>query len=157
MNLFAQAPKTISQIAEALGLSVPSVHTHVREMLKSELLRAVVQWEKTHPAERYYEPNFPVMRETEFTELCSICDELAIKVATLLLKNRRLLEKAFQQTALAGRGWAFADVAQCVYVRVQRGARQQLEEEAMLALPKKHRNGIESVFWAVQPEADIGE
>ena len=87
MNLFAQAPKTISQIAEALGLSVPSVHTHVREMLKSELLRAVVQWEKTHPAERYYEPNFPVMRETEFTELCSICDELAIKVATLLLKK----------------------------------------------------------------------
>ena len=97
------------------------------------------------------------MREAECTELCSLCDELAIKVATLLLKNRRLLEKAFQQTPLAGRGWIFADVAQCVYARVQRGARQQLEKDAMLALPKKHRNGVEWIFWAVQPEADIGE
>src|ERR1044072_6096757 len=61
LNLVAQEPRTISQIAESLGLSVPSVHTHVRDMLESELLRAPAEWERAHPAERYYEPNFPVM------------------------------------------------------------------------------------------------
>src|SRR5437763_15292379 len=58
LNLVAQEPRTISQVAEALGLSAPSVHAHVREMLRSELLREAVEWEKSHPAERYYEPNF---------------------------------------------------------------------------------------------------
>ena len=37
LNVLAQEPKTITQIAEALGLSVPSVHTHVTDMMRSEL------------------------------------------------------------------------------------------------------------------------
>src|SRR5437868_8309183 len=53
LNLFAQEPRTISQVAEELGISAPTVYTHVRDMLQSELLREAVEWEKTHPAERY--------------------------------------------------------------------------------------------------------
>src|SRR5436189_3640302 len=53
LNVLAQGPNTVTQIAEALHLSVPSVHAHVRDMLRSELLREAVEWEKTHPAERY--------------------------------------------------------------------------------------------------------
>jgi hypothetical protein len=34
-----------------LGLAVPSVFTHVRDMLASELVREAVEWEKLHPAE----------------------------------------------------------------------------------------------------------
>ena len=39
LNLVAREPKTISQLAEALGLSSPSVHTHITDLMKSELLR----------------------------------------------------------------------------------------------------------------------
>ena len=38
LNLVAREPNTISQLAEALDLSLPSVHTHINDMMKSELL-----------------------------------------------------------------------------------------------------------------------
>src|SRR2546423_2576247 len=112
LNLIAREPRTISQVAEALGLSAPSVYAHVSDMLKSELLREAVEWEKTHPAERYYEPNFPVIKEEEAEELCRLCDDLAAKVVALFRKQRGKLEKAFRETSLAERGWAFAEAAQ---------------------------------------------
>src|SRR5437763_15225397 len=118
LNLVAQEPRTISQVAEALGLSAPSVHAHVREMLRSELLREAVEWEKTHPAERYYEPNFPVIKGGEADELCRLCGELALKVAELFGKHRRKLERAFRETPLADRGWDFTEVAQFVFASV---------------------------------------
>src|ERR671921_1242398 len=83
LNLVAREPRTISQVAEALGLSAPSVHAHVGDMMRSELLREAVEWEKTHPAERYYEPNFPVIREAEAEELCALCQDLSARVADL--------------------------------------------------------------------------
>src|SRR3954463_6111663 len=129
LNLVAQEPKTISQVADALGLSAPSVYAHVRDMLKSELLREAVEWEKTHPAERYYEPNFPIIKEDEAEELCLLCDDMAERVAALFKKHRRKLEKAFGETPLAERGWEFAEVAQYVVASVQRGAREILEQD----------------------------
>jgi predicted ArsR family transcriptional regulator len=33
LNVLAQGPNTITQIAETLGLSAPSIHTHVRDKL----------------------------------------------------------------------------------------------------------------------------
>src|SRR5919206_1999543 len=65
LNLVADEPKTISQLAEALSLSPPSVHAHVGDMMRSELLRESVEWEKRYPTERYYEPNFPVIGAEE--------------------------------------------------------------------------------------------
>src|SRR5215213_8921997 len=147
LNLVAREPLTISQLAEALGLSAPSVYAHVSAMLKSELLREAVEWEKTHPAERYYEPNFPVIREEEAEELCGLCGELAAKVAALFKRHRRQLEKAFGATPLPERGWDFAEVAQYVYASVQRGARELLEQEGMLSPPRAHQNGVSWVFW----------
>ena len=157
LNLVAREPRTISQLAEALGLSAPSVHTHVSDMLKSELLREAVEWEKTHPAERYHEPNFPVIRQEEAAELCELCDDLASKVADLFKKHRRKLEKVFRATPLAERGWDFAEVAQFVYASVPRGARELLEQDGTLAPPKSHRNGVEWVFWAEEPKADANK
>ncbi|MCA1850063.1 MAG: winged helix-turn-helix domain-containing protein [Acidobacteria bacterium] len=153
LNLVAQEPRTISQLAGALSLSAPSVHTHASDMLKSELLREAVEWEKTHPAERYYEPNFPVIKEEEAAELCELCDGLAAKVAAIFKKHRRQLEKAFRETPLAQRGWDFAEVAQYIFASVQRGARELLEQDGTLARPKAHRNGVEWVFWAEEPKS----
>lgn len=154
LNLVAREPRTISQVAGALGLSAPSVYAHVNDMLRSELLREAVEWEKTHPAEKYYEPNFPVIKEEEADELCRLCDELAVKVADLFKKHRRKLEKAFGETPLAGRGWDFAEVAQFIFASAQRRARGLLEGDGTLAPPKAHGNGVEWVFWAEEPKAD---
>ena len=38
LNIVAHEPNTITQIAEQLGLSAPSVHTHISEMVRSERL-----------------------------------------------------------------------------------------------------------------------
>ena len=154
LNLVAREPRTISQVAETLGLSAPSVYAHVSDMLKSELLREAVEWEKTHPAERYYEPNFPVIKADEAAELCQLCDELAEKVAALFKRHRRGLEKAFGETPLAGRGWDFAEVAQFIFASAHRRARGLLEQDGVLSPPKTHRNGVEWVFWAEEPKAD---
>ena len=54
VTLLAEEPKTISQLAQALNLSAPSVHTHVNDMLESELLRESQEFEKRHPSEKYY-------------------------------------------------------------------------------------------------------
>ncbi len=150
----AQGPNTITQIAEALGLSAPSVHAHVSDMLRSEPLREAVAREKTHPAERYYEPNFPVIKEHGTAELCELCDDLSVKMADIFKKQRRKLEKAFRATSLADRGWDLSEVAQCVFARVQRGPRHRLEQEGMLVSAKSHRNGVDWLFWAEESGAN---
>ncbi|HET6646698.1 MAG TPA: winged helix-turn-helix domain-containing protein [Pyrinomonadaceae bacterium] len=48
LNVLAKGPKTITQIAEALGLSGPSIHTHISDLLRRELLREVVDSDKVH-------------------------------------------------------------------------------------------------------------
>ena len=154
LNVLAKGPNTITQIADTLGLSAPSVHTHVADMLRSELLREAVEWEKTHPAERYYEPNFPVIREDEAAELCELCDAMSAQIVDMFKKKRRKLEKAFRATSLGDRGWDFSAVAQCIFARVQRGAREHLEQERMLRSAQPHQNGVDWVFWAEEPSAN---
>ena len=154
LNLVAEEPKTISQVAEALGLSAPSVYAHVSDMLKSELLREAVEWEKTHPAERYYEPNFPVFRAEECAEFETLCQEMAEQLAALFEKKRGQIERAFSKTGLASQGWELKDVTQCLYANMQRKARALLEDGGLLAPRQKHANGVEWVFWAEEPKKD---
>src|SRR5918911_2718001 len=157
LNLLARAPKTISQLAVELNLSPPSVFAHVGDMMKSELLRESGEWEKKHPSERYYEPNFPVFRAEECAEFAALCQELAEQVAALFAKKRPRMERAFARTSFPSRGWALADVTQCLYANMQRRARALLEQRGLLAPPEKHRNGAEWVFWAEEPEADANK
>src|SRR5438270_10815732 len=81
LNLVAQGPKTISQLAEALKLSRPSVHTHVGDMMKSEVLRESEEWAKRDPTVRYYERNFPVAHAEEHAEFAAVWPETAVRVA----------------------------------------------------------------------------
>ncbi|HEY0385767.1 MAG TPA: winged helix-turn-helix domain-containing protein [Pyrinomonadaceae bacterium] len=154
VNLVAQEPKTISQLAEALELSPPSIHTHINDMLKSELLRESEAWEKKYPTERYYEPNFPVIKAEEHAEFEMLCQEISERVADLFEKKRSQLERVFNKTGLAERGWTFSDITQYLYASVQRGARELLEERGVLPLPEQHQNGVRWVFWAEEPDAD---
>jgi DNA-binding transcriptional ArsR family regulator len=154
LNLVAEEPKTIAQLAKSLKLSQPSVHTHINEMMRSELLRESEEWEKRYPAERYYEPNFPVVGADERAEFESLCNEMAKRVAALFEKNHPKLERAFKKTDLEERGWTFSDVAHYLYASVQRGARQLLEERGALPPRQKHQNGAEWIFWAEESGAD---
>ena len=154
LNLVAREPKTISQLAEALRLSPPSVFAHVTDMMKSELLRESVEWEKKYPTERYYEPNFPVFRAEECAEFEELCQEMAEQVAALFEKRRPKMERAFRQTGFASRGWELSDLTQCLYANMQRSARVMLEQRGMLTPREKHANGAEWVFWAEEPKAD---
>ena len=77
LTLVAEEPKTISQLAQALNLSAPSVYTHINDMLESELLRESEEFEKKHPSERYYEPSFPVFKREDCAEFQDLCDEIA--------------------------------------------------------------------------------
>ncbi len=152
LNVLAQRPNTITQIAEVLGLSAPSVHTHVRDMLRSELLREAVEWEKTHPAERYYEPNFPVFKAEECQEFRALCEEMTKELVTLFEKKRQKMERAFRKTDLSKQGWKLTDITQCLFANMYRGARTSLEQRGLLSPRARHANGAQWIFWAEEPE-----
>jgi len=154
LNILAQEPGTITQIAEALGLAAPSVHTHVSEMLGSELLREAIDWEKSHPAERYYEPNFPVFRADECEEFQALCEEMSQDLVRLFEKQHQKMGRAFRKTGLAERGWELSDVTQCLFANIYRGARTRLEEQGLLASREEHKNGARWVFWAEEAETN---
>lgn len=148
VNLVAGRPRTVAQLAKALDLAQPTVLRHINEMVASELLRESEEWERKYPTERYYEPNFPIIKAHERAEFESLCTEMAEALADLFEKRRKKLEAAFDKTALGERGWAFSDVAQYLFARVQRGARERLERRGLLPTPEAHENGVEWVFWA---------
>ena len=154
LNLLAREPKTISQLAKELELKPASIHAHINDMLRSELLRESEEWEKKHPTERYYEPNFPVFRAEECEEFEALCQEMAEQLAALFEKKRPQMERAFRQTGFASRGWELSDVTQCLYANMQRRARVMLEQRGLLSAPEGHANGAEWVFWAEEPKAD---
>jgi DNA-binding transcriptional ArsR family regulator len=154
LNLVASEPKTISQLAEALDLSPPSVHTHINDMMKSELLRESEEWEKKYPTERYYEPNFPVFRSEECAEFKVLCEEMSKELVAMFERKRQKMERAFRKTGLSKQGWELSDVTQCFYANMQRGARTLLEQRGLLSPREKHANGAEWIFWAEAPETN---
>ncbi len=154
LNLVAREPRTISQLAKELKIAPPSVHTHINEMLTSELLRDSEEWEKLHPKERYYEPNFPVVWTEDRAGFEEICKKMSGQFVEIFEQARPQFEQAFAKTSLAEQGWEFADLAQYFYACIQRSGRKLLEERGTLPPPEKHRNGVEWVFWAEEPETN---
>ena len=152
VTLVANEPKTLSQLAQALNLSPPSVHTHINDMLKSELLRESEEYEKKHPTERYYEPNFPIFKAEECAEFQTLCDEMAQQLANLFERRQAKIEKAFRKTSLPDHGWELFDIAHCLYANMYRSARTLLEERGLLSSREKHANGAEWIFWAEERE-----
>jgi AraC-like DNA-binding protein len=153
LNSVARRPKTIARLAKELGLSQPTIHSHVNDMLKSELLCEAADWEKEHPAENYYEPNFPVLSAADCARSKPTCQGMAKQIADLFEKNQPDLQRAIEKTSLVKRGWSYADVSQCFYASVQRGARRILEERGVLPRRRKHRDGAEWLFWAEEPDS----
>ena len=56
LNAVARKPKTVAQVAKELGLSSPTILTHIRALIDSELLRESEEMERRYPAERLASP-----------------------------------------------------------------------------------------------------
>jgi len=151
LNSVARQPKTIARLAKELALSQPAIHGHVSDLLRSELLRESVEREKRHPAENYYELNFPVVKAADRVAFDAICQVIAKQIADAFERRLPELQQALQKNTLASGGWQFPDVAQFCYASAQRGARKMLERRGVLPPREKHRNGVEWVFWAEEP------
>jgi hypothetical protein len=120
-------------------------------MLQSELLRESEEFEKRHPSERYYEPNFPVFKTEECAEFRDLCNEMAQQLANLFERRRASMERAFRKTNLSAHGWELSDVTQCLYANMYRNARTLLEQRGLLKPRQQHANGAEWIFWAEEP------
>jgi hypothetical protein len=116
--------------------------------LTSELLCESAAREKKHPAENYYEPNFPVIKAADRTAFEPICQALSKRLADLFESQQTPLKRVMEKTGLADQEWEFSDLAQYLYACVQRGARELLEERGVLPLREKHNNDAEWLFWA---------
>lgn len=151
LNAVARQPRTIARLAAELGLSQPAIHTHVNDMVQSELLREATAWKKNHPAENFYEPNFPVVKNADRVAVEPLCEEIAARMAEIFESKHRELKQVIERTELAEKSWEFSDLSQYLYACAQRGARKLLEERGVLPRRKKHRNGTEWLFWAEEP------
>ena len=148
LNAVARRPKTIAHLAKELGLSQPTIHSHVNDMLNSELLCESAIQVKKHPAENYYEPNFPVVKAADRAAFEPICRAMSERLAQLFEKEETQFKLAIKKSSLAEQGCEFSDLAQYFYASVQRGARMLLEERGVLPPREKHKNGAEWLFWA---------
>ena len=108
----ADRPRTVAQLAQAFGLSQPTMLEQVRRALRDGLISEVEvpEEERRFPAERYYATAVPVVRQPDRELLESACRGLAEDVATALAKNWGDVHAAFAMTHLAREGWEFNDL-----------------------------------------------
>jgi DNA-binding transcriptional ArsR family regulator len=157
LNALHAQPRTVTKLAQSLGLAPPTVHRHVAELLASELVKeAPVPPENRRSAvERHYRPAFPVVTAEERQELQPTLDELASAFADVFRAQREALAEAFAQTSLPARGFAFDSLAHCLFTTAIRLARAQLEMDGSLPPWPEHADGSRWVWWAEEPpEAD---
>src|SRR5688572_28597276 len=109
LNALHREPRTTAQLAQALGLSAPAVHRHVTELLASELIGEVAGPEggRRSALERYYRPNFPVVRAADRAALQPVLDGLATAFAAAFQAEQAALRDAFARTSLPARGEGF--------------------------------------------------
>jgi len=155
LNCVARQPKTIALLANELGLSQPAIHAHVNEMLGNELLRESVEFEKRHPAENYFEPNFPVINAADREAFEKTCRAMALQIADVFAGKRAELERAIPNTMLGNRGWKFADLAHYFYASAYRRAAKLLERRGVLPRRARHGNGIDWIFWAEEADKRV--
>lgn len=108
----ADRPRTVAQLAQTFGLSQPTVLEQVRRALRDGLIAEVqvTDGEKRFPAERYYAPAVPVIRQTDQELLQGACRALPSDIASALARNRGDLQAVFAMTTLAREGWRFEDL-----------------------------------------------
>ncbi len=136
----ADRPRTVAQLAQAFGLSQPTVLEQVRRALRDGLIVEVevAEDEKRFAAERYYAPAVPVIRQPDRELLQSACRALADEAARALSRRQGDLQAAFAMTTLAREGWTFDDLRPYLHETVCRLALEHVAGTAVPATPTPH-------------------
>jgi DNA-binding Lrp family transcriptional regulator len=150
LNAIYRQPRTITQLAELLGISAPAVHRHVGEMLASELISevAVTAPERSRSSERYYRPNFPIVLAPDQAALQPVLEDLAADIAAAFHRRQDALANAVAQTSLPARGESFESLLHYIYATATRLARERLEAAGELPHWPEHADGSRWVWWA---------
>src|SRR5215218_1678521 len=90
LNAIYQQPRTITQLAELLGISAPAVHRHIVDMLADELIHEVdpAAVERSRGSERYYRPSFPIVLTADRAALQPVLDDLAADIGAAFRKRQ---------------------------------------------------------------------
>jgi DNA-binding transcriptional ArsR family regulator len=153
LNALYLRPRTITQLAQLLDLSPPTVHRHVTELLASELIREVVAPSDgpRSPVERYYHPNFPIVLAADREIVQPVLNELAEAFTAAFQERRDTLADAFARTSLPARGESFEALLHYFYATATRLARERLEAAGELPPWPEHADGSRWVWWAEEP------
>jgi DNA-binding transcriptional ArsR family regulator len=155
LNALAARPRTITQLAELLGVSPPAAHRHVMDLLDSELIGEVAAPRdgRRSPVERYYQPTFPVILAADRASLDPVLQNLAADIAATFRDRQEALAAAFAQTSLSARGESFETLLHYLYATAVRTARARLEAEGALPPWPEHADGSRWVWWAEEAPA----
>lgn len=153
LNAIYREPRTITQLAELLDLSAPTIHRHVTELLASDLIQEahVPKAERESAVARYYRPNFPVVLAADRRELQTVIDKLAEDIADTMRSSESVLAEIFTRTSLPNRGELFEALLHYLYAATVRLAREKLEMDGTLPAWPEHGDGSRWVWWAEEP------
>jgi DNA-binding transcriptional ArsR family regulator len=153
LDAIYRQPRTITQLAELLGISAPAVHRHISDMLGDELIQEVdlAAPERSRGSERYYRPNFPVVLTGDQAMLQLVLEDLAADIAAAFRRRQNALPNAFAQTSLPARGESFETLLHYIYATATRMARERLEAAGELPPWPEHADGSRWVWWAEEP------
>jgi DNA-binding MarR family transcriptional regulator len=158
LNAIYRQPRTITQLAELLGISAPAVHRHVVDMLADELIKEVdlVAPQRSRGSERYYRPNFPVVLAAERAALEPVLEELAADIAAVFQQRQEALANAVAETSLPYRGEPIEMLLHYLYATATRLARARLEAAGSLPPWPEHDDGSRWIWWAEEaPEMEV--
>jgi hypothetical protein len=158
LNAIYRQPRTITQLAEHLGISAPAVHRHVAGLLADELIQEVdlPAAERTRGSERYYRPNFPVVLAADRAALQPVLEDLATDITAAFHHRREALANAFAQTSLPSRGEPVEMLLHYLYATATRRARARLEADGALPPWPDHADGSRWIWWAEEaPETEV--
>jgi len=143
LNALYRQPRTTAQLAQVLRLSAPAVHRHITELLASELIREVATPEAARRSalERYYRPNFPVVRAADRVALQPALDDLAASFAEAFRTIQAPLVEAFRRSGLPAREEPVEALLHYVYATGTRIARERLEATGDLPVWPEHGDG----------------
>jgi DNA-binding transcriptional ArsR family regulator len=153
LNAIYRQPRTITQLAELLGISAPAVHRHISDMLGDELIQEVdlVVPERSRGSERYYRPNFPVVLAADRAALQPVLEDLAAGLAAVFRQRQQALAQAFADTSLSARGEPVEMLLHYLYATAIRLARARLEADGDLPPWPEHADGSRWLWWAEEP------
>jgi DNA-binding transcriptional ArsR family regulator len=157
LNAIYREPRTITQLAELLGISAPAVHRHVVDLLADELIHEVdLAPQRSRGSERYYRPNFPVVLASDQATLQPALEDLAADIAAAFHRRQEALADAFAHTSLPARGEPAEMLLHYLYATATRLARARLEVDGALPPWQEHADGSRWIWWAEEaPETEV--